>query len=67
MAAARLLCAHWWKDLTLPILEAWIMKIMELAEMVKLTTLIRDRIGHCLNLKMIENIDFPPRNRKMTL
>ena len=40
--AARLLYAQNWKNETIPMMEEWMLKILELAEMAKLTAIIRE-------------------------
>ena len=42
ITAARLLYAQKWKNETIPTANEWIMKMMELAEMAKLTTIIKE-------------------------
>ena len=43
ITAARLLYAQRWKDSALHTMEEWLVKMMELAEMAKLTSLIREK------------------------
>lgn len=40
ITATRLLYAHRWKDLTMPTMEVWFLKMIELAQMAKLIILI---------------------------
>ena len=42
ITAARLLYAQKWKNETIPMVNEWITKVMELAEMAKLTTIIKE-------------------------
>ena len=42
ITAARLLYAQKWKNETIPTMNEWLMKMMELAAMAKLTALIKE-------------------------
>lgn len=41
--ATKLFYAQRWKDLAILIMEEWLLKMMEFAEMAKLTCLIREK------------------------
>ena len=43
ITAVRVLYAQRWKDSIIPTMEEWMVKLMELAEMAKLTALIREK------------------------
>ena len=42
ITAAKLIYAQRWKDAQIPSMEDWMIKLMELAQMAKLTALIRE-------------------------